>query len=95
MILNQLIIKKRKETDMSQTILALELGISNDYLCKVEKGEKILSKVRLSDISRILKIDINLLEELWLIDKILFLIKEEDRSDKIKELLINEYRKYI
>lgn len=95
MILNQLIVKKRKEIDMSQTILALELGISNDYLCKVEKGEKILSKVRLNDISRILKIDINLLEELWLIDKILFLIKEEDRSDKIKELLINEYRKYI
>lgn len=80
---------------MSQTILAFELGISNDYLCKVEKGEKILSKVRLSDISKILKIDIKLLEELWLIDKILFLIKEEDRSHKIKEILINEYRKYI
>ncbi len=93
--LSILIIKKRKVLEISQTVLAARLGISNDYLCKIEKGEKLISKARLSDISNILQIDKAVLDELWLVDKILLLLKKEDNGDNIKSILLNEFRNFI
>lgn len=95
MLLGSLITKKRKDLEISQIALATRLGLSNDYLCKIEKGEKLLSKVRLKDISKILKLEESLIEELCLVDKILLLIKKENKGENIKHLLLDEYRKYI
>lgn len=95
MLLGNLITKKRKVLEISQTALATRLGLSNDYLCKIEKGEKLISKVRLKDITNILKIEEAIIEELWLVDKILLLIKKENKGENIKHFLLDEYRKYI
>lgn len=56
--LGKIIRRRRRELDITQSVLAKQLGVVPSYLCEIEKGKKAFSAYRIGQIARALKLDI-------------------------------------
>ena len=56
-ILGQNIKKYRKIQGLTQTALAVKLGVSYEFICKVERGKEYISLRKLFELTDILNVD--------------------------------------
>lgn len=82
----------REEKGLLQRQLAATLEVDTAFICKVEKNEKRLSKSHLGMLSKILGITEKELHNLWLADKVLSVISEEEEAEKAIKI-VHEYIK--
>jgi transcriptional regulator with XRE-family HTH domain len=84
----------REAKGLLQREVAAKLEVDTAYISKVENDEKRLSKAHLSMLSKILEVNEKELHNLWLADKVLSVIDEEDEAEKAIEI-VHEYIKQI
>ena len=84
----------REAKGLLQREVAAKLEVDTAYISKVENDEKRLSKAHLRMLSKILAVNEKELHNLWLADKVLSVIDEEDEAEKAIEI-VHEYIKQI
>lgn len=76
----------RENKGLSQREVGASIGVDAAFISKVEKGEKKVSRSHLPDLSNFLKIENEILETLWLADKLYQLIENEEYGhDALRE----------
>lgn len=78
--------KKMKELREKQNLflrqVAAQLDMDTALLSKIEKGTRQLKKEQLSPLAKLLKVDLNELQTLWLADQLLDLVKDEPNANE-------------
>lgn len=80
MTIGQEIKQLREKAGMLQRELAYELKVGDAYLSKVERNAKVLKREHLSVISNLFNEPLEILETLWLADKLYVIVKEESQA---------------
>ena len=73
--------------------IAAELEVDTAYISKVENDEKPLSKSHLKKIAKLFKVAENELIVIWLADKILNTIHDEENKQQALQLALNTLTK--
>jgi transcriptional regulator with XRE-family HTH domain len=76
-----------------QRQIAAELEVDTAYISKVENDEKPLSKSHLKKIAKLYKVAEKELEVIWLADKILNTIHDEENKQQALQLALNTLTK--
>jgi transcriptional regulator with XRE-family HTH domain len=76
-----------------QRQIAAELEVDTAYISKVENDEKLLSKSHLKKIAKLYKVAEKELEVIWLADKILNTIHNEENKQQALQLALNTLTK--
>jgi predicted nucleotidyltransferase/plasmid maintenance system antidote protein VapI len=98
-LLGEKIKEYRKKSKLSLKSVATELKIDIAILSKIENGHRKASRETIVDLARILKVEENELLKLWLSDKVLYEIQDEElASEALKvaeETLIYQKREKL
>jgi transcriptional regulator with XRE-family HTH domain len=76
-----------------QRQIAAELEVDTAYISKVENDEKPLSKSHLKKIAKLFKVAEKELVVIWLADKILNTIHDDENKEKALQLALNTLTK--
>lgn len=85
--------KLREGKGFLQRQVAAEIEVDTAYISKVENEEKGLSRNQIPKLSKLFNVSESELEELWLCDKVIDLIKDEKNSLAILNQVINLIKK--
>jgi transcriptional regulator with XRE-family HTH domain len=77
-----------------QRQIAAELEVDTAYISKVENDEKPLSKSHLKKIAKLFKVAEKELVVIWLADKILNTIHDDENKEQALQLALNTLTKY-
>lgn len=78
----------REAKGLVQRQLASELEVDTAYVCKMENGEKPVSRLHLKKLSRLFGISEQELLNIWLADKVMSVLKNEKKANLVKALEI-------
>lgn len=87
MILGNKIKTLRIEHEVKQRQLAIYLHIDTPLLCKIERGERRAKREHVILLAKFFHVDEKEMLSIWLADKVLNAIKDEDRNG-IKEIAL-------
>ncbi|MBX9779860.1 MAG: helix-turn-helix domain-containing protein [Chitinophagaceae bacterium] len=82
----------RASKGLVQRQIAAELEVDTAFISKVENDEKHLSKSHLKKVAKIYKVEEKDLMVLWLADKILNAIEDEDEKQQALELALENIK---
>lgn len=83
----------RKMNGYVQRQIAAELEVDTAYISKVENDEKPLSKSHLKKIAKLFKVAEKELVVIWLADKILNTIHDDENKEQALQLALNTLTK--
>jgi transcriptional regulator with XRE-family HTH domain len=84
----------REKKGLLQRQLAARLDVDTAFISKVENGEKRLSKTHLNLLSKMLGVTEKELINLWLADKVISVIDEEEEAEQAIKI-VQEYIKQV
>jgi transcriptional regulator with XRE-family HTH domain len=92
MTLGDKIKQLRDEQKLMQREIGALIEVDAAFISKVEKNEKRLNRKHLSTLSLFFKIDEEILQTLWLADKIREIIKDEKLAKKATNIVLQELK---
>jgi transcriptional regulator with XRE-family HTH domain len=85
--------KLREANGMVQRQLASELGVDTAYISKIENGDKPLNSNHLKKLSVLFNISESDLKSMWLAEKVLNILKNEENALDVIEIVSNELKR--
>ncbi len=82
----------RERKGLVQRQVAAELEVDTAYISKVENEEKAISRNQIPKLSKLFKVSENDLETIWLSDKIMNLLNDEENSLSVITLTLNRIK---
>lgn len=82
----------REAKGLVQRQVAAELEVDTAYVSKIESDEKLISRNHIAKLSKILNVQENELQKLWLADKILKMVCEEDQKEEALKLVLKNLK---
>ena len=87
--------KLREQKQMPQRLLAAALDIDTATYCKIERGERRAKREQVAILAEVLGTDKEILLNLWLAEQIYSVVKDEENSEKVLDMVhesIIEYK---
>lgn len=82
----------REKKGFVQRQVAAEIEVDTAYISKIENEEKTLSRNQIPKLSKLYQIEENELQKLWLADKILKMVCEEDQKEEALKLVLKNLK---
>lgn len=82
----------REAKGLVQRQVAAELEVDTAYVSKIESDEKLISRNHIAKLSKILNVQENELQKLWLAEKILKILDDEDYKEEALKLVLKNIR---
>jgi transcriptional regulator with XRE-family HTH domain len=83
----------REINGLVQRQIASELGVDTAYISKIENGDKPLNISHIKKLSLLFSVPESELKSLWLAEKVLNVLKNEDNALDVIEIVLNELKK--
>lgn len=86
----------REDKQMPQRLLAAELEIDTATYCKIERGDRQAKREQVLILAKLLNTDQVELLNLWLADKVYYIVKDEKQAKTVLDIVqenISEYGK--
>lgn len=77
---------RREELHLTQKELADAIGVDTPMYSRIERGSRPIKEEAISIIADLLKLDTTILHKLWLADKVLSVVNNEDDAADILSL---------
>ena len=91
-MLGQKLRELREAKGLVQRQVAAELEVDTAYVSKIESDEKLISRNHIAKLSKLLNVQENELQKLWLAEKILKIVHEEDQKTQALRLVFKNLK---
>lgn len=82
----------REQKGFVQRQVAAEIEVDTAYISKIENEEKTLSRNQIPKLAKLYQIEENELQKLWLADKILKMVCEEEQKEEALKFVLKNLK---